>query len=407
MDLAEPEWRIAVALALGLVMGTERERRKQDEHTPDRAGVRTFALAAVLGAIMAQLAATAGAIVAVAITAGVGALAHIPRRADDRDPTTEVALVVTCALGALAQTTPWVAMGTALVVTLLLAVRVPLQRAVRDLLTDQELLDALTFAVAAVGVLPMLPDGPVDPWGAVNPFVLWRLVVIVMALTGAGYIAVRWVGPRYGLFVAGLVSGFVSSTATIGAMGARARAHPPVAATAAAGAAASTVATFVQMGIVVTAARPSLAAALLWPLVAGGLASAGVAAVLTLRTHNEPAGPSGQGRAFSARIAIGFALVVAAVGIAATLLHRALGDAGTLVAAALGGLVDSHAAASAAATRDSHLGVAALAVLVALSTNAIAKCIVARAAGPRGFRGRVIIGQAIALGATWAAWLVH
>jgi uncharacterized membrane protein (DUF4010 family) len=97
-----------------------------------------------------------------------------------------------------------------------LAFRVQLHRFVRDRMTDQELLDALTFAIAAVVILPMAPNHAVDPFGLINPFTLWRLAVVAMALSFLGHVAQRLLGARYGLLVAGLAAGLVSSTAPPG-----------------------------------------------------------------------------------------------------------------------------------------------------------------------------------------------
>ena len=72
-------------------------------------------------------------------------------------------------------------------------------------------------------MLPLLPDKAIGPYGALNLRTVWTIVILVMAVSALGYIAVRLVGPRYGLPLAGLASGFVSSSATIGAMGTRGR----------------------------------------------------------------------------------------------------------------------------------------------------------------------------------------
>jgi len=97
---------------------------------------------------------------------------------------------------------------------------------VRETLSERELHDGLLFAACALIVLPLLPDRGFGPHGSLNPSIIWRLVVIVMAVQAAGYVAPRAIGPRYGLLVAGLLGGFVSSTATIGIMGSRAVREP-------------------------------------------------------------------------------------------------------------------------------------------------------------------------------------
>ena len=116
---------------------------------------------------------------------------------------------------------PALAAGLAVTVAVLLAARSRLHRFVRSVLTEDELQDALIFAGATLVVLPLVPDRPMGPYGALNPHSIWILVILVMAISAAGYIAVRMLGARFGLPIAGLASGFISSTATIGAMGAR------------------------------------------------------------------------------------------------------------------------------------------------------------------------------------------
>jgi K+ potassium transporter integral membrane domain/Domain of unknown function (DUF4010) len=106
------------------------------------------------------------------------------------------------------------------------------------------------------GILPLVPDRPMGPYGALNPHSIWVIVILIMAISAAGYVAVRLLGTRFGLPVAGLASGFISSTATIAAMGARAAKANEVLASAVAGAVLSTIATIVQLALVL--ARPAV-----------------------------------------------------------------------------------------------------------------------------------------------------
>jgi hypothetical protein len=107
-------------------------------------------------------------------------------------------------------------------------------------LSEEELTDALIFAAAALVVLPLVPDRYVGPFSAVNPRTIWKIVILIMSISAGGHIAVRLLGPRFGLPLAGLASGFVSSVATIASMGARARKDPVVSRPAVAGAVLST-----------------------------------------------------------------------------------------------------------------------------------------------------------------------
>ena len=237
---------LAVALGIGLLIGIDRERRKGIG--PDRAaaGIRTFTITSLCGAIAVV---AGGDLLLAIVTVGVFVLAALAYwRAQDRDPglSTEAALVATALLGGLAIHEPALAAGLGVIVAGLLTARTAIHRFVRSVLTEEEVHDGLIFAAATLVVLPLLPDKPLGPYGALNPRTIWIVVVLVMAVSALGYIAVRIVGARFGLPLAGLASGFVSSIATISAMGARATRSGELLRPAAAGAVLSTVATIVQ-----------------------------------------------------------------------------------------------------------------------------------------------------------------
>lgn len=118
----------------------------------------------------------------------------------------------------LPSVSPRVAAGAGVATAIVLAGRDQIDRVVSKTLSERELHDGLLFAACALIVLPLLPDRSFGPHGPLNPSVIWRFVVTVMAMQGAGYVALRVIGPRYGLVVVGLLGGFVSSTATIGIM---------------------------------------------------------------------------------------------------------------------------------------------------------------------------------------------
>ena len=404
-----PEGRLAIALGIGLVIGAERERRKGEGPGREGAGIRTFAVAALLGGIVASL---GGQVLLVAGALIVGSFAIAAYVLGDReDPgfTSEVTLVLTYCLGAFAQHEPRAALGAGICVAALLALRAPLHRISRSVLSEDELRDALLFGVAAVVVLPLLPNRAIDPFGVVNPFTLWRLVVVLMAMSGAGYIAQRALGPRYGLALAGLGGGFVSSSATIAAMGARARADGAVLRPAVAGAAASTVSTFVQLAILIAAASPALLAALAWPLGAGGLAAATYAAIHTVRARRADADAI-KGRAFRLPMALLFGSLVTVIGFVSALARAWLGAAGTIATAAIAGFVDAHSSTAAIASMSASGQIAQrsaiAAVLLALTTNTLTKAVLATTSGPRRYALLVNTGLVLVLAVTWLAALV-
>ena len=129
------------------------------------------------------------------VTAGVIAMIAVAFwRARDRDPglTAEIALVLTTLLGGLATQQPALAAGLAVTVALLLASRSRLHRFVRTVLTEDELEDALIFAGATLVVLPILPNRPMGPFGALNPHSIWILVILIMAIGGVARHPLTW-----------------------------------------------------------------------------------------------------------------------------------------------------------------------------------------------------------------------
>jgi uncharacterized membrane protein (DUF4010 family) len=217
------QWHLLVALGIGLLIGLERERRKGQGRDREAAGVRTFALVALLGGLCAAFGGVAVLAVCAAFIAVAGLVAYTIRRNDDPGLTTQVALMTTFLLGALTSRDAALAAALAVIVTILLVARTPLHRFVRDSLSDQEVHDGLVFAAAALVILPFVPNEELGPYGVFNPFVIWRLVVIVMAIGAVGYAGIRLFGARLGLAVAGFAGGFVSSTVAVGVLGVQAR----------------------------------------------------------------------------------------------------------------------------------------------------------------------------------------
>jgi len=399
--------KLGVALGAGLLIGAERERRKVAKPDPAAAGIRTFTVAALAGALSTLL---GGVVMLAAATVVVGALVALGywRTRKDGDPglTTEIALLVTTLIGALAMSQPQLAGTVGVGLAILLAGRNRLHHFVSDVLTEEELEAALLLAAATLVVLPLLPDRGVGPFAAVNLRTVWKLVILVMAISAVGHVAVRALGARFGLPIAGLASGFVSSTATIGAMGARAAKAPETLGAATAGAVLSTLATILQMGAVLAATSLPTLQAMTPSLVAAGVAAAVYGVAFTLiglrRTAEGSADP---GKAVSVGAALAFGTILATVMLASAALRAWFGDAGAIAAAGVAGLADAHAAAisvgalvaSGAMAPDS----AVLPILAGLTTNTVSKVVFATTAGGRRFALRVTPGLVLVAAAAW------
>jgi len=383
-----------VALAIGLMLGLERER----SHSRTLgAGSRSFALLSLLGATAAGF----GPWVVIAGLLGVGALmalAYFRSSDEDLGTTTEIAALVAYLLGALAYTQAAVAVALAVVVVALLLSKRRIHRFARDIVTEVELEDAVKFFVVAFVILPLLPNRPMGPYGVLNPEKVWLLVVLLTGIGWVGYIGVRALGPQRGLLVTGLAGGFVSATATTASMGRLSRGAIGVRAPLASALAAS-LATFIQVLLVVGYVDAAVLRRLWPPVAAAAIVLAGVVAVVyrgAVRRdgplEQEPADDDAAvpaGRPFALRPA----LILTAVLVCALLVGRwgaeVLGPQGAVLASFAAGLADAHAgsvaAASLRAQGDITVGTALAAIAAALGSNLLVKIALAFTAGGRRF----------------------
>lgn len=224
----------AVSAAIGLLVGIERER-----NPTAKAGLRTFALIAVLGngcALAAQLVdspwlvAVGFALVGVTL---VGAYHADPAiQVKDSGTTTVISALVVYLLGALnfhGERTLAVALGIGM--TALLHFKTELE-GVATRLTPTDLRSMLQFGAISAIALPLLPDHGYGPYGVLNPFHIWTMVVLISGVSLAGYVAWRLTLGGKGLLLTGLLGGVISSTATTFAYARHAReaTHTPSAA---------------------------------------------------------------------------------------------------------------------------------------------------------------------------------
>lgn len=400
---------VAAALGGGLLIGIERERRKGSGSHRALAGVRTFTLASLAGAGTQftghQWLVVAGA----ALIVTLAAIGYWRDRSRDPGITTEIALFVTYVIGVIAMGRPALAAGGAVVVTMLLASRGALHRFSVQVLSQSELRDGLLFCGAALVVLPLLPEQAPAWLPAVNPRRLWGLVVLFMGLQAVGYVALRATGPRLGLALSGLASGLVSSTATIAALGARAREAPALRGACVSGALFSTVATVGLLAVVAATLSPD-GLRLLGPSLISGLVVAAAVAGLSLRhQQGTVADPMAGGRAFNLLYAIGFAMLLSAVTSVMAYLTRRFGELALPVGAALAGFFDVHAAATSVLSVGANPAVPRAelvrAVLLAFTANTTSKSVAAVSAGGLMYGARVTAGLILVAIAMWVPLL--
>lgn len=407
---AMPEEFIALASALGvgLLIGAERERRKSQDATRAPAGIRTFALAALTGALSLRLGGELLFAVAIAAIAALAIAGYLRSRDSDPGLTTEIALLLTALLGGIATREPMLAAGTAVTVTILLAARTPIHRFVRSALSEAEVNDALLLGAATLVVLPLMPDRFVGPFDAINPRTIWLIVVLTMAIGAAGHIAQRVLGPRLGLPFAGFAGGFVSSSATIGSMGALARRTPALEHPAVSAAVLSSVATVVHLAVVLAATNRDTLRVMALPLSLAGVAALAYGVLFMWRVNRDGSVAAAQtpnGHAFDLKTALGIAALLGTVLMASAALTQWFGTAGITLAAGIAGFADaqSGAVSTASLVAAGRLGndQAALPILVGLTTNTVTKLLFAWTAGGGRYMTRLAPGLLLILAAAW------
>lgn len=395
--------RLLAALLIGFLVGLDRERAELRKQHELFAGIRTFALIALAGAVPALLLDRWGIVPLAAsfiAVAGVTIVAYTrSSAAGSIGSTTEIAALVTFLLGALSGAgEPLLAGGIGIVVAVLLQAKPRLEHFSRAL-TTQEIEAALEFGVISCIVLPLLPRQGYGPWSVWNPFDIWLVVVLVSALSFAAFIAVRLFGERRGLLVFGALGGLVSSTGVTLAMAQRSRAEPALERSAATAAIlASTV-----MGPRVLLWVAAYGAGLLPRLAPAVLAmvAASIAVALILRRQGTaPLPPAPRATTtfstpFSLRAALSFGLLYAAVLLLVPAARAWLGEIGSFGAAAVSALVDVDAmsiafARTAPAAADWRNGAAAITLGITVNTLVKAGIVMALARG--GFRRWVLLG---------------
>ena len=368
------------------------------------AGIRSFALASLLGAVSVHL----GGPVLLGL-AEVGLALLLLTRAPDagQGMATRAALLLTLALGGLClHDRRWPPPGRrgrdpaggAIPPAPLRAHGAEPQRAGRRADPGR----------GRAGRAALLPDTYLGPFDALNPRTLWKFTLLVMTISAGGHVALRLFGPRIGLPLAGFASGFISSTLTVGTMGQRVAAEPLLMGPAVAGAPV----VGVHAGADGHRAGGDQSRGLAGPGAAAGVQRGGRAGLcLAAAVQGDAAkttAPIQAGRPFTLQAALTLALVAAAALIAAAALDAWLGPRGITVAAVLGGLVDTHAAAASVAALAAADRIdpaqTVVPVLAALSANAASKAVYAVISGGRRYAVQVIPGLLLMIAAAWAGY---
>jgi uncharacterized membrane protein (DUF4010 family) len=377
------------------------------------AGIRTFPLLVLAGYLGALVAGDGAPLALPAVLLGIGALivaSYLRTAADHVGATTEATAIVAPLLGVLvARGEPLPAMSLAVLITLLLTLKAPLHR-IAGSVSETEIVAILKFAIVAVVLLPLLPDTPMGPYGALVPRHLGLVVVTLCGISLAGYLLVRLLGGGAGWPLVGALGGLVSSTAVTLALSAKARTSKALAPPLALGTLLASTVLYVR-GLILVALFDRSLAVHLAPRMLGLFAVGGVvSAVLRREQRGETRGEVAFGNPVELSRAVGLGILFAAVLLGVRAAEAELGRAGVWSAGALGGLVDVDSVALAVARLRQQgfveAGTAANAFLLGTVSNLLVKGAIVTFVGGRAMARLVLPGFALLAIATLALLLV-
>jgi len=402
-----------VAVLLGFLIGLERERKRETQGSIF-AGIRTFPLIALFGAIVGTLTQTVspwvlvGSFVPVAVLI---ALAYWRETVGAKvGGTTQFAVLVAFGLGVLAGYGSFVAaLAGAVITTGMLSLRTELRR-LAGAVSQEDLFAVVQFAVVSLVILPLVPNETFGPWGVWNPRTIWLLVVLISGLSFVGYVASKVIGATRGIGWSGLLGGLASSTAVTMSYSERSKKQPRLDIVYAIGVLAASAVMVPRLWVLLGVLQPRLILPTLIPL--------GVLFVVTtiggltaLRERNrERLEGARVTNPFELKTAFQFALLFALILLIAKAAEEYLGSQGLYLASALAGLTQLDAITLTLAHQvgsglDVH--VAARGLAIAAASNSLVKGGLALAIGSRRF-GRTVLATLLLAAAACiaAAWLL-
>jgi len=335
---------LLLALGLGLLVGLQREWSKSEI-----GGIRTFPLITVFGALAGILAGYLGdwtvgaALLSVAAMLVLANLARPHTGPVDPGLTTEVAALVMFGVGvAVSQGI----VGPAIVVTGSVAVLLQLKSELHGFVArieEAELRAVSRLVLIALVILPALPNREFGPYGVLNPFEVWLMVVLIVGISLVAYVSYRLVGAQAGVLVTGLLGGLISSTATTVTYSQKARKEHSHLGAAAAVIILASAAVFGRVLFEVAVVAPSVLPNVAPPLLVMTGVIAALAWVALQRSHREPPPPVDREPPSTLRSAIVFGLLYAVVLLAVAAVQQHFGEGALYTVAALSGLTDMDA----------------------------------------------------------------
>jgi len=373
--------QLSLALAVGLLIGVERgwqERgSKEGSHI---AGLRTFGLIGLLGGIWGILSQQLGEVLLgfsfLAVTVLLVAAYVVSRsHSEDRGITSLVAALITFSLGVMAvKGFENVAVAAAVVTASLLSLKTRLHHWI-ETLEQQEIYAALKLLLISVVLLPVLPNQGYGPWQALNPYLLWWMVVLIASLSFAGYFSIKIAGARQGIMLTSFFGGLVSSTALTLYLSKLSKSNK-LQRVVAAGVIVAAATMFPRVLIEVALVNPELLKTLWLPVMAMMIVAYGYAYFLWRKDKDFSSLEYKPKNPFELGSAVRFGLLLAVIMLSAKAVRHWYGDTGLYALSAISGVIDVDAITLSIAkmtTQSLPLDVGGRAIILAVIVNTIVK----------------------------------
>ncbi len=396
---------LLVSAGVGLIIGLEREFNTHDEPA-HIGGIRTFTLVALLGYCAAWIGKMSDISVLVAVIAGfmllVGLAYYTQVQAGKTGLTTELALMLTFMLGVFnASGLQRESVSIVVLMALILSLKEQLHGFIRQI-TEEELFAFIKFIVLALLILPMLPDQSFGPQNLLNLRDMGWIVVLVLSLSFAGYLLLKFGSPNKGILLTAVIGGLFSSTMIAWVFSAKSRENKELAPVFGSGIVLASSIMFIRVIILCLIFAPQVAMSLLFPLLLMLIVSLAPAWQILKKHKRSSDGPQlSPGNPLDIKNAVFFVLLYIAVTLFMHASRQWLGTTMTYLSGALAGIADIDSitiatAKWASATPDSNQQ-AKVIVLLAVMSNSVFKLLVSLFTGAPELRKPVLLGFGLVL----------
>jgi uncharacterized membrane protein (DUF4010 family) len=401
-DTAELLQSFGTALGLGLLVGLQREWVQNRV-----AGIRTFALLSLFGALCGLLGLVySGWVIAAALIAFVsiviiGHLAEMKNQEPDSGLTTEMAMLVMFATGIITiHGHRLIAVVIAGSVMVLLQSKKPLHDMVRRIGED-DLREIARLVLLGLVILPALPNREMGYLDVLNPFAIWLMVVLIVGISLAAYLAGKFLSGTKGTALTGILGGLISSTATTASLARRSRDHGACGISLAAITLIASAIVFVRVIAEVAIAAPAHLQKLLPPLLAMMFWFGLVAAIVHRISEKSGKHVADESPPSELKSAVIFGLLYAVVLLVVAAAREHFGDSGLYIAAAISGLTDMDAitlsTSRLVSTASLDTNTAWRMIIVGGMANMLFKAGLVLVLGARAFIKPVLLGMGVAL----------